>query len=552
MLQQLKINQFILINQANLTFSPGMTSITGETGSGKSLLIQAIELCLGKKVEKHQLDKIADKIDIELIFQLKSDHLIFSQLAALELTAEEDCLVLRRVIQKEGKSRYLVNGYHANAKIIKTLAGQLINIHGQHDNQSLLSPEVQLAIVDSFGELQAEARQVSSLAQDWRKTAHTLTTLRQQSGDDDKKALLTYQLQELEDIPSLSDYRQLEKEHNELTHAEDILATCQKAATGLENESPGIRCQLHSIAQALASQSQHHTGLTTITQSLEEADVHLKAAQEDIFQIIQTLAIDEERVQLLDTRFQTLFDLGRKHQKKPWELTEHREALQAALAELVSHEETFQQLSDHLDTLEKQYHDKATALSKLRQVCVTKLNKQVSAQLKKLDIKGKFVATLLPTASKTPNAFGHEQMAFLVQTNPDRPPLPLNKIASGGELSRISLALQSIISKKYAFATLIFDEVDVGISGQAAEVVGNLLHQIGHNTQTLCITHLPQVASQGDHHLRVSKSIEKGQTHTLFDWIEGHERVQEVARMMGGKTVSDHVLAHAKELLADR
>ena len=553
MLISLSIRDLAVVTQLNLELSAGLTVLTGETGAGKSILLTAIGLALGDRADPGYLRAGAEKAEIELVFDTSDAPSAQAWLEEQSLDEQKACII-RRQINQDGRSKAWINGRASTLKSLQTLSEQLIEIHGQHAHLSLLNNAEQLRLLDNAANNETERRRVATLADQWKKAHVTLKELKQNSQDQQaKEALLRYQLQELEELNiETLDFANLEQEHRTLANVDKILITGQQQLDQLyENDQLSANALLGRSIDALEELEQLAPRLGDPKQLLNEAQIQLQEAVSLIRQRIDQMEPDPQRLAWLDEQIGLLSDLARKHQTTPEALPEKMATLQTELKSIERSSEENSELNQLLEILKSDYDSASEVLSKLRTQAAITLQNKISTSIKQLGMpQGQFLIEVKADQSKQPQIEGKDSVEFLVSANPGLPPGPLNKVASGGELSRISLAIQVAASDTKSTPTLIFDEVDSGIGGGIAEIVGQKLKALAGNNQILCVTHLPQVASQGNHHLLIEKTSSKNETQTTVKQLTREDRLNEIARMLGGLKITDQTLAHAREMLA--
>ena len=553
MLQQLIVQHFALVDFLHLDFNNNMTAISGETGAGKSILLDALGLTLGDRAESGCVRQGADKADIHAVFDLHQLPKVKDYLASKHLSSEEDpdTCILRRIVNQDGRSRGYVNGRPVNISVLKLLGQQLINIHGQHEHQHLLARDSHLKLLDAYGDYPEPLASVKTISQQWRELdsqakamtgGHLLSEAEQQ--------LLAYQVDELENLALEQDeLAQLEQEHKQLTKADQLLQAIG-AVMPENDEGNDPKANLQRWQQSLQEYASYSPQIATAVELLASAAIQVEESQYELQSFLNGFDQDPNRLRFIETRLDEIYSIARKHKVHPEQLIAHTEALQAQLSLNQNQEADLQAISAQQDQLAEEYIEAAKQLTKARQQTAKQLQAAVAEQLVQLGMPHcqlEFAIKQKPQAELFAN--GLDEVEMLIQTNPGQPAKPLAKIASGGELSRISLAIQVVIASTSITPSLIFDEVDVGIGGATAEIVGRLLAQLGQHCQLLCITHLPQVASQAQHHLQVSKHNQNQTTHTQVVPLDDKQRVQEIARMLGGVTLTEQTLAHAKEML---
>jgi DNA repair protein RecN (Recombination protein N) len=549
MLTHLTIQNYTIVETLEMEFTGGMTVITGETGAGKSIMLDALGLCLGDRADPKAVRHGEDRAEITASFDLSDNSAASDWLRSRDLLRDGECL-LRRVVTAEGRSRAYINGSASTVQDCAELGGLLIDIHSQHAHQSLLRKGVQRQLLDAFAGHRALARQVEQSASDWLRQQRELDLLTGARDEQTARAqLLAYQLEELDDLGlQEGELAALEAELKQLANAEEILRSAHQALELCEEHQGGSRRAL----QLLEGEA-HNTGAAANARELlESATIQLDEARTEIQRHIDSVEINPGRLAEVEQRLDQIYDIARKHRVQPEALGATHAALQSEAEGLAEGGERIEELQASLEELAATYTADAAALSRQRKSAARKLEKQAGAVLASLAMEHcRFQVALPAREDETPNPHGGEEVELLISTNPGSPPQPLAKIVSGGELSRISLAIQVVTASSSALPCMVFDEVDVGIGGAVAEVVGRLLRKLAGDTQVLCVTHLPQVASQGHQHLQVVKVSNKTEAHTTLSRLAGEERTREVARMLGGVKLTEQSLAHAREMLSE-
>jgi len=551
MLRALAIRDFVIVDFVELDLSSGFTVFTGETGAGKSILIDALTLALGGRADASVVREGAARADIVAEFTGEQDSVIQHWLSEQALDHGEGVLLLRRVIDNAGRSKAFINGVTATVTQLRELGEMLVDIHGQHAHQSLLRGDAQRQLVDAHASLQAQVQQVASAYKQWR----AVSKQREEFERDAKQALLErerleWQVGELQKLsPQAGEWADVCNEHSRLSHAASLVDGAQQALDALsESDSSPMLSQLNSLTQRVGKLVDIDDKLKPVLDALEPARIQLQEAVYVLHDYLGRIELDPQRLRVVEARMEALHSASRKFHVAPEQLSQEFEQLSMRL----------QQLSDatDLDALRAQehalaeaYHASAKLLSKARAAAAKSLSVAVTAAMQELSMSGGRFDIALHTIE--PAAHGVEQIEFLVAGHAGTTPRPLAKVASGGELARISLAISVIASSATATPTLIFDEVDSGIGGAVAEVVGRLLRKLGQDRQVLCVTHLPQVASQAAQHFQVSKrAAADGRTVSSITPLTGAERVEEIARMLGGLEITATTRKHARELLA--
>ena len=554
MLVHLAVNNYAIVDHLELELDRGMTVITGETGAGKSIMLDALALTLGDRADSGAVRPGADKADILATFDISDIPEAAQWLDQRDLSSDDSQVILRRVVTAEGRSRAYINGSPCPQQDLRALGEMLIDIHSQHEHQSLLKTDTHRRLLDDYAGASDLARQVQLAAQRCRQTEQAL----QQASDtnDEQNAriqLLSYQLEELDNL-SLQDgeLEQLEAEQRQLANAELIMQSCQQIINICSESDSG------SVLQALTSSLNRLGGLKEHGRSLDEAHNLLSGAQIQVEEAVGELTryldhfeADPQRQQQVEERLGVIHDLARKHRVNADELPALQQCLIDELEGIQQQDADRERLAEELVAYREHFQSLASRLSDIRRKAATRLAKAVTGEIQQLGMPGGQVKVELhPLKAEQTPLQGLESIEFLVSANPGQPAKPLAKVASGGELSRISLGIQVITAQTSRVPTLVFDEVDVGIGGPTAEIVGKLLRQLGERGQVLTVTHLPQVAAQGHQHLFVRKEQKRDSTRTCIDRLDQEGRVQEVARMLGGVDLTEESLAHARKQLA--
>lgn len=546
MLVSISIRQLAIIEHLELEFRKGMTVITGETGAGKSILLQALGLALGDRSDSDSIRHGAQRAEVTASFDLSKLPEAKKWLEDHDLTSDE--CILRRSLLNNGRSKAWINGQPCPVQHLKELGSLLLDIHGQHAHQSLLRRETHLHVLDQYAGLQKQTSELTLVYRSWNTIHKRLENLRQQ--DDAQRArvqLLRYQVEELNELAIQEDeLTELEAEQEQLANAELLIQTSQQALDLCDHEDGAALQQVSQALQLIIGIKS--SSLQPVQQMLSEAQIQLQETSRELEHYASTLEVNPERLQWVEDRLSSIYQTARKHHLQAEELLAHHANLKQELNELDNGESSLDLLTDELDQLSKKYHLLANALRQARLLAANKLQKLVDEQLAYLGMeKSQFKVQFKPLDGL--HALGADEIEFLIAPNPGQPAKPLVRIASGGELSRISLAIQVITAQTSSIPTLVFDEVDVGISGATAEIVGRLLKQLANRGQILCVTHLPQVAAQGDQHLHIHKEVDQDSALTQMALLDKKGRITELARMLGGITLSERTLAHAKEML---
>jgi DNA repair protein RecN (Recombination protein N) len=547
MLTHISISNYTIVTSLEMEFAAGMTVITGETGAGKSIMLDALGLCLGDRADPKAVRHGSNQAQVIASFAISAIPQAQAWLQERDLHTGDECL-LRRVVTAEGRSRAYINGTTSTLQDCAALGAMLIDIHSQHAHQSLLRKAVQRELLDAYASHLPLTRAVEQAASDWLRCRRELDLLTGSRDDQTARAqLLAYQVEELDELSlQAGELLALEQELKLLANAEQILKSAHQALELCEEQAAGT-----SKALQLLSGNTHITEAATNARDLlDSAAIQLNEARSEIQHYIDRVEIDPERLAEVERRLEHIYDIARKHRVLPEAVDALHQGLREELQDLADGGERIEQLSAEMTDLAAGYAVDASKLGKQRRRAAKKLIKNASAVLASLSMgQCELEIALNARGSGDPHPHGGEEVEFLISTNPGAPTQALGKIASGGELSRISLAIQVVTASSGTVPSMVFDEVDVGIGGAVAEVVGKLLRTLAERAQVLCVTHLPQVAAQGHQHLQVAKTIDGKSVQTTLQLLEGDEKVQEIARMLGGVKITAQTLAHAREML---
>ena len=555
MLQSLSIRDFVIVSTLDLEFSSGFTVLTGETGAGKSILIDALSLALGARSEGGVTRAGCDKAEISAIFNVAHNIEALHWLAQAEMVTDEEELVLRRVVFADGRSRAFINGLNVSIAQLKELGELLVDIYSQNAHHSLLKSATQRLILDNFAGLSAVAAEVAVHYKSWHQLhQNRVIAEKNASAFADELADLRDQCNELSQVSiSSSEWEELQQEHLRLSHAASLLSGAESARELL---SEGDLSALHLLTQVqhqLKNLREYDATLAEALEALDSSIIQLTETDRFLNRYCQRTELDPSTLSVLDSKIQVIHNASRKYRVKPEDLPDLLTRSLARVAELKLFANDAELAKAEAVALET-YMQLAQTLSNSRRLAAAKLSNEISFEMQQLSLSGgKFDVAL---TAQSPAANGLEQVEFLVAGHVGVVPRPLSKVASGGELSRISLAIRVVTAKMESIPTMIFDEVDVGIGGGVAEVVGQLLKQLSEPQadfsprQVLVITHLPQVAALGRHHLRVSKAVVGDQTLSTIALLSADDRIEEVARMLGGIEITDTTRQHAKEMLS--
>lgn len=551
MLTSLFVRNFAVVEAAELTFGPGLTVVSGETGAGKSLLVDALMLLAGARADSGMVRAGSDRAELAAEFELAELPDARQWLQREELDEDGACQ-LRRVLRAEGSSRAWINGRPANARQLGELAELLVGIHGQHEHQALLSRPHQLALLDASAGHDPLLAQVRTRATKWRELGARIQKL---GGGEDRREqmdLLRHEIDELEKwaLPPAA-LEELDAQHKRLANAGQLAEGTAGVVEMLDGDSEFALRRVFGRAQAeLGKLAALDARLTPLLELLDNAGIELGEATDSLARYGQDVDLDPERLAEVDNHLGRLHELSRRHRLPVNELHDRLETLRTELAELEGAGEALAQLSAQRETERATYAKAAAALSQSRVSAAERLGAQVTALMGELGMAGGILQVLLePVTGEDPDPQGQERCELLVSANPGQPPRPLRKVASGGELARISLAIEVATLGKDSVGSMVFDEVDAGIGGAVAEVVGQKLRALGDQRQVLCVTHLPQVAAQGHAHLLVSKHSDGELTRTRIETLDAAGRRSELARMLGGLEITRETRAHAKKML---
>lgn len=548
MLQSLSIRDFVIVSQLDLEFKSGFTVLTGETGAGKSILIDALSLALGARAEGGVTRVGCEKAEISATFYIAQHPQAQSWLQQSELDADAGELVLRRVMYADGRSRAFINGSPVTVQQLKDIGELLVDIYSQNAHHSLLKLATQRQILDEFGGLSTMAIDLAQKFKHWHHLHELRLSLEKNAAAyADELAELRDSIRELKQLDfNTEDWATLQAEHARLSNGADLIKNGELCVDMLRDGESSVLTLLAQVQHKLQAMHEYDATLGEAMESLDSGMIQLQESSRFIAKYIQHIDLDPARLNEIEARIQAIHSAARKYRVPVEDLPRLLQTWQSRMDELADVEDSTALAAQEAQAL-LDYTELAQKLSAGRLAAASKLNEKITAQMQSLSLSGgKFVVEL---SAQQPAASGLEQVEFLVAGHAGVAARPLNKTASGGELSRISLAIRVVTAQQGIVPTMIFDEVDVGIGGGVAEVVGNLLKQLGAERQVLVITHLPQVAALGQHHLRVSKALVDGQTLSTIAPLDDDMRVEEVARMLGGLEITETTRKHAGEML---
>ena len=535
-----------------MSFREGLTVLTGETGAGKSILIDALGLVLGDRADTSVIRTGCVRTEISAMFDVESNDQLLRLLDEQSISAADNELLLRRIISKDGRSRAYINTTPVPLQLLRDAGAFLIDIHGQHGNQGLLKRDGQRELLDGFGDYGDILEQVDGAFEKWDGVTRELDLLTGAAGASGaQQSLLKYQVEELEGLGLEEDeVDRLEQEYKRLVNINSLLETSRQSLDSLSEGEQSVHDRIITAKKELAALERLDPRPAGIAGLLENASIHITEAADELRGYMHSLEQDPARLHQVEQRLGQLHDIARKHRVQPQLLFSHYRSLRQKLESMEQDRARSAELEQEQLVALEEYRSAADHLGECRRRCASLMADDISGRIRAMGMPdGTLQISVTPGPDLKPRRKGNNQVEFLVSANPGQAVLPLRKVASGGELSRISLAIQAGINLDSEVATMIFDEVDAGIAGGIAEIVGKLLHQLGTERQILCVTHLPQVASQGDSHIRVTKTSDKTTTQTRVHELDKEERVEEIARMLGGIRISQQSREHAREML---
>jgi len=552
MLRRLTIRDFVIVDRLELEFQTGFGALTGETGAGKSILLDALGLALGGRADAGAVRTGRDKADIAAEFELPTSGGLAAWLATQDLPADEGMVILRRVVEAGGRSRAWINGVPVTQAQLRDTGDWLADIHGQHAHHALLRGDAQRALVDSHAGATALAADVAARFRVWQQLAELRRTAEHDSAASEReRELLVWQIGELQDLAFDADeWAAINAEHSRLAHAAGLMDGADEALAVLGEGDAAVTAQLRHINVRVGAMADLDPGLADVLELLSGAAIQADEALHALRRYRDRLDLDPQRLGEIEHRIERVTDMSRKHRVAPEALPDLLAEWTRKLDELVARADPAR-LAEQESRARADYEAAAQRLSAVRRPAADALSREITEAMQTLAMAGGQFAAALESCA--PAAHGLESIEFRVAANPSQPLRPLAKVASGGELSRIGLAIQVMTSRDSATPTLIFDEVDVGIGGGVAEIVGKLLHRLGLERQVLCVTHLPQVAACADWQWSIAKSQRGGEVVSAVTPLDGDGRVEEIARMLGGVNITETTRRHAAEMLgADR
>lgn len=550
MLMSLRIEHFAIVSKLELEFNTGMTAFTGETGAGKSIMIDALMLALGGRGDVSVIRTGAQSCDITACFQVDNASPALAWMTEHDLSCEQGEIVLRRILYVEGRSKSTINGQPFPIQKVKELSEMLVDIHGQHQHQTLLNHQTHRQQLDDVAHHQPQLNVVHQLYRECVKMKQELDALQDNQASAERIALLQYQIDELEQLNLVEGEMQaLHQEHMLLHHARDYLERCRRV-TGLlsEDEPFNIAQSVHQVLQSLSVLPQDNGAIKNAIELMNNALIQCDEARDEITHFHRQIQLDPERLQDVEARISLLHQMARKYHVDPNQLFDKAHDLARELQQLQQSDGEKQRLQDLYCDRKAAYDKEALILRESRQRYALTLAKDITQYIQQLGMPKGYIEVRFSELDRM-QPHGLDKVEYYVCTNPGMVPDTLQKVASGGELSRLSLAIQMITAQRGSTPTLLFDEVDVGIGGATAALVGRMLRKLGERLQIFCVTHQPQVASNAHHHFLVEKHMGDSETFSQMTLLHGADKVKEIARMLGGLTITEQTLSHAQELL---
>ncbi len=549
MLTHLAIKDLVIIHELSLDLGSGMTAMTGETGAGKSIMVDALNIALGGKADKRVIRSQCSRAEITASFDISSSTAAMAWMREHELDADDDC-ILHRILVREGRARAYINNRPVPLQQLRALGDLLVDIHGQHEHQSLLRASAQRRLLDVYANNQQLLQQVNDNYRHWQNSQAELDKLQESLTDRNSRLdYISYQLQEVAGVDLSPEHIEaLDKDQTRLAHAEQLgseISTVIEILYEAESAVHPLLSRAHGQIQALSNiDSELQAGISM----LDEARIQVEEVVTLLREQGDNISVNPQRLATVEAALGHIHDLARKHHLKPAELSSHFDALQDELQTLEDFDGSLDKLQQQIAKQQARYLSAAKKLSKARVQSAKALSAEVTTSMQNLGLEGGVFEIKITTTQAT--ATGQDHIAFEVAANPGQPQAALARVASGGELSRISLAIQVATAGCVDVPTLVYDEVDVGIGGGVATKVGRLLRELGQNRQVLVVTHLAQVAAHANHHFQVDKQISADTTETRVVALDQKNRVNEIARMLGSEDITDQSLAHAGEMIA--
>jgi DNA repair protein RecN (Recombination protein N) len=555
MLVHIDIKNFTVVKHVELSLHKGLTAITGETGAGKSIALDALGLCLGQRAESNIVRQGAQRAEVVAHFDINKLEKVKAWLNEEMLSQEDnaDECFIRRVVSKEGRSKAFINGVAVTLAQLKALGSKLVHIHGQNDHHQFLKPDNQLALLDGYAQHQKLLDDTKQAYGEYLQQSKTLKALQlAQQQRLDRVSLLQYQVDELDAFAiAEGEFELLEADFKKLSSVQELIEVAEKSCYLLkDDEHSNALSLMNSALKSLQDQLDTDAALQEAYDLLQNSVIQAQEAYSELSHYQSSLETDPEHLQAIEQRYATCLDLARKHAVAPELLRNTHATLAAELSELQNEEASLASLEESFETTLLHYRQCALKLHESRQQAATKLSEEIAQSIQQMNLPHAVVTTeIVHHEQASPQSKGNDEIRLLVSVNPGQAPDVLEKVVSGGELARIGLAIQVIRSRDYSIPTMVFDEVDTGISGQTASIVGKLLNKLGAQSQVICVTHLPQVAAQAHNQLFVTKLTDGITTETKVLRLTKEERVNEIARLLAGDELTDTAIANAKDLL---
>tara|TARA_B100000029_G_C17601812_1_gene966001 strand:+ start:2458 stop:4140 length:1683 start_codon:yes stop_codon:yes gene_type:complete len=552
MLRLIQVKNYAVIDEVGLEFNPGLSVMTGETGAGKSIIVDALGLAIGDRADASAVRPGAERAEINVVFECDSDHPAISWLKDRGLDNEVSCF-LRRIIYAEGRSRAFINNQPANQQDLREIGTLLVNIHGQATHHNLLRSSNQRTTLDYHGNHKKDSEKVADRFNAWQKLKCELDLKTKHRGDNEAKLeLLNFQTQELKKLNlEEGEIELLTSEHSRLAHVDQLATALNKVLQGIYEGDEFSAHQFISTAhRTLEGLAQLDTSLSESAKQINEIEIELRETALELIRYRDNLEPNPQRLEWIENRLSIAKELATRHDIEPENLFRLCEDLESRINEIQVSCETLDELSKNVIEAEKLYFQLAEQLTQKRLLSAELLSQEVTDQMMELGLPhGSFRVLITKKTKEQADAHGLDQIEFQVVLNPGQKYGPLSKVASGGELSRVSLALEVVSAGAVGIPTLVFDEVDAGIGGGIAEIVGRRLSDVAHKSQVLCVTHLAQVASQGSHHFQIQKSTDGDTTRTNVLELDLNQRIEELSRMLGGVEITEKTRAHAAEMV---
>lgn len=551
MLTEIHIRDLATIEELDLPLKHGGSVITGETGAGKSIFIEAIELALGARGSANIIRAGKERADISLYFDISKLPNAGEWLQSHDFSQDKPECIIRRVLSADGRSRSYINGYPATQHLARELGEFLFHLHGQYEQQVLLKADNQRELLDRYAGHMSLTHDIKACAERWKKLENDIQQLRAASAKRSERSdYLRFQLDELNTLNVRDgEWEKLEAEHHKLTHSEELLRNIQRSIALLDDGEQNVLTSLTDIRKSLEAVQTVDKKITAWLSTLNSAEIQLSDMKIELSDYLEETELDPERLQFIEQRVTAIYDTARKHKIQPQELTALHQRLQQEWDTLENSDSDLAKLAEQQKSTAAEYKKLAAELSKNRAKVAASLEKTITKSIRALSLPHGEFHIALEAEEHAMSAHGAEKIVFHIKTNPDQKLQPLVKAISGGELSRLSLAVHLALADRISTPTLIFDEVDTGVGGATAEKIGKLLRTLGETYQIFCVTHQPQVAACGQHHMLVEKTFVGNSTYTRLRFLNPQERKNEVARMLGGEKITDTTLKHAEEML---